>query len=563
MTVLQGHLDVNKPSRVKNPTQGIMSTLHLFLAICLLFLLLLPARGSSHCQLFPKSTCEQHTAFVPGHNLAGEGIDITTLARKGAYLLDTSQWQLPNGTCTLCQNPLMDGQLQRLPLAGVDWRVRVSCYRQESGSVEHSDVDVAKAVAGEVNNDWKINLGLPKELESILKVHVAFAGSQSQLAIYAHKKAQQDRYSFVRHEVSCVYYRLRLLGRPSLLTPHFSHDVGNLPSKYDSQEYQHIIDTYGTHYISQVQLGGKVLNTLAIRTCKAALAGITDFDIKACLTMNTSVGPDLLLQSLRAKCHEMWRGQAKGNFWDAYGQRRTDVVGGDSQAEILFSQVGNSLLFSEWMETLKIRPGVVSYSLLPIHTLIARSDPKREVLRQAVRDYIAQRALWRNCTQQCPSGSYKSSTDPCMCVCQDESISDAMCCARERGIAHLTVQVQNGADLWADSFSATDAYVKVFFRGRELKTKTIHNTNEPLWSETLDFGPVVLTGLDYIKVEVWDNDVRYDDLLATCYELLIAGPTKSLNCYPKYGYVRYSYEVRCGPSLGGKSCQKYVPQKPF
>ncbi|KAJ6652125.1 hypothetical protein lerEdw1_013165 [Lerista edwardsae] len=539
-----------------------MSTVHLFLATCLLFPHLLPARGSSHCQLFPKSTCEQHTGFVPGHNLAGEGVDITTLARKGAYLVDTSQWQDHNGTCTLCRNPLMDGQLQRLPLAGVDWRVRGSCYRQVSGSVEHSDVDVAKAVAAEVKNDWKIDLGLPKELESILKVHVAFAGSQSQLAIYARKKAQQDRYSFVRHEVSCEYYRLRLLQRPSLLSPDFSHALGNLPSKYEPQEYQHIIDTYGTHYISQVQLGGKVLNLLALRTCEAALAGLTAYDIKACLTVNASVGPDVLSLSLRAKCHEMRRGQATGNTWDAYGQRRTDIVGGDSQAEMLFSEVGSILLFSEWIESLKSRPGVVSYSLLPIHTLLARGDPKREVLRQAVRDYIAQRALWRNCTQQCPSGSYSSSTDPCVCVCTDESISDAMCCARERGIAHLKVHMQNGSDLWADLFSATDAYVKVFFQGRELRTTIIKNNNKPSWSETLDFGPVVLTGLDYIKVEVWDKDFKYDDLLATCSEFLVAGPSRPLHCYPKYGSVKYSYEVQCGPALGGTRCHKYVPQKP-
>lgn len=335
----------------------------------------------------------------------------------------------------------------------------------------------------------------------------------------------------------------------------------NLPSKYDSQEYQHLIDTYGTHYLSQVQLGGKVRNMLAIRTCEAALAGVTVSDIEACLSMKASIEPDMLSEALRAKCHEMQRGKTKGNFWDAYGHRRTDVVGGDNHGEILFSEVGSIPLFSEWMETLKTRPGVVSYFLLPIHSLIAHEDPKREVLRQAIRDYIAQRALWRNCTEQCPSGSYKSSVDPCICLCQDESISDTMCCARERGIAHLKVRIQNGADLWADYFSASDAYVKVFFRERELKTKIIQGNNDPLWSEILDFGPVVLTGEDYIKVEIWDNDVKYDDLLATCYEKLVAGPTKSLNCYPKYGSVKYSYELRCGPSLGGTRCQVYVPQK--
>ncbi|XP_053120949.1 perforin-1-like isoform X2 [Hemicordylus capensis] len=524
-----------------------MSTLRLFLAACFLFLSLLLSRVSSHCQLFPRSTCEQHSAFVPGHNLAGEGIDITTLARKGAYLVDSSRWQDPNGTCTLCRNPLMDGQLQRLPLASVDWRVRTTCYRQVTSSVKHSDMDVMKALAGEVKNEWKIDLGLPKEMD-FLKSQVVFAGSHSQMAIYAHKKAQQDR--------------LRLLQRPSLLTPHFSHAVGKLPSKHDPEEYQHVIDTYGTHYISQVQLGGRVRNLLAVRTCEAVLAGLTASDIKDCLTVEASVGPDLLSETLRAKCQELKRGRAKGAFWEAYGQRRTEAEGGDSQVELLFTEVENNIvLFSEWMETLKTRPGIVSYSLLPIHTLIAHGDPRRDVLRKAVRDYITQRAQWRNCTEQCPYGSYKHSDDPCKCVCHDESTTDAMCCARERGIARLQVHVLNGSGLWADYFSATDAYVRVFFRGQELKTSVIQDNNHPVWSESLDFGPVILTGLDYIEVQIWDRDIKHDDLLATCKELLVAGRTKPTKCHPKYGYVKYYCEVQCGPTLGGTSCQNYVSQK--
>lgn len=99
----------------------------------------------------------------------------------------------------------MNGQLQRLPLAAVDWRVHVLCHRQLSSSVEHSDIDVAKALAVDVKNDWKVELGLPKEME--VEARVVLAGSQSQVVIYAHEKTQQDRYSFVRHEVSCEYYR--------------------------------------------------------------------------------------------------------------------------------------------------------------------------------------------------------------------------------------------------------------------------------------------------------------------------------------------------------------------
>uniref|UniRef100_A0ACB8EWD2 Uncharacterized protein n=1 Tax=Sphaerodactylus townsendi TaxID=933632 RepID=A0ACB8EWD2_9SAUR len=185
-----------------------MSRWPLFIVACLPVLLLLPPRGSTHCQRFPKSTCERHTAFVPGYNLLGEGIDVTTMERKGAYLVDTSRWLDPQDTCVLCRNRLMKGQLQRLPLAAVDWRVHPSCHRQGSSSVEHSDVDVANMLAGEVKNNWIMKFSLPKEMQGdVAKGKVVLVGGRSEMVSYAHEKAQEDRYSFVRHEVSCEYYR--------------------------------------------------------------------------------------------------------------------------------------------------------------------------------------------------------------------------------------------------------------------------------------------------------------------------------------------------------------------
>lgn len=302
-------------------------------------------------------------------------------------------------------------------------------------------------------------------------------------------------------------------------------------------------------------------NLLAVRTCEAILEGLRASDIKDCLSLEASLGTEWLSHSLSAKCRDLQRDQAKGAFREAYGQRHTEVVGGDSHAEMLFSETGHVPLFSEWMENLKTKPGVISYSLLPVHTLIGRGDPRREVLREAVRDYIAQRALWRNCTQQCPNHSYQSLKEPCTCVCQADAITDSMCCARERGLAHLKVHVQNGSSLWGDQFTATDAYVKVFFQGREMWTRCINNNDNPQWSEALDFGPVKLTGLNYIKLEIWDKDVSPDDLLASCYESLVAGRSVWKRCYAKYGHTEYYYELRCGPSLGGTSCHDYVPQK--
>ncbi|XP_026517397.1 perforin-1-like [Terrapene carolina triunguis] len=169
--------------------------------IPLLLLFLLPG-VSSYCYTGKAEVCDENMASVPAHNLVGEGIDITTLEWTGAFLVDTSLWRGPNGTCSLCRNPLQEGQVQRLPLAVVDWRVHSWCNRALSSSVEESAVDVARAIASDVKNNWKLGLRLPDESPVL-----ALAGSQSRLAGFAYQKELHDKYMFIRHEVSCVYYR--------------------------------------------------------------------------------------------------------------------------------------------------------------------------------------------------------------------------------------------------------------------------------------------------------------------------------------------------------------------
>ncbi|XP_042333300.1 perforin-1-like isoform X2 [Sceloporus undulatus] len=546
-----------------------MSKHHLFLDSVLFFVSLLQPVATGHCQMFNRFICRKPAPFVPGHNFIGEGVDITTLARKGAYVVDTSQWQGVNGTCTLCQNPLMAGQLQRLPLAGVDWRAHGDCHRQVSSSVENSDVDVAHAVARDVNNDWEIELGLPKEAKNdwqvalgLSKAQVAFAGSRSRMTLYAHGKSLQDRYTFVKQEISCKFYRLRLLQSPSLLAQHFSHAVDRLPRTYNLEEYQHFINIYGTHYISHVQLGGRVRHLHAVRTCTMALAGLTLSRVKDCLKWEASLGHEWLLgsSSLNSKCQELWGTNGQGNFYDIYTGQITEVVGGDQRVEMLFSQTGEVQLFLEWMKTVKLKPGLVSFSLLPLHTLLKQTDPRRNLLKRAIMGHIIRRALRRDCPQNCPPWSTQSSDNSCTCTCQADAVVNDMCCAWERGRARLSFTISSGSNLWGDHFTATDAYVKVFFHDQERQTRVIGNNNHPNWSETLDFGVVTLHGYDPFTVELWDKDVWRDDLLQKCRGSLVAGGGPVwFTCYSSHGRIEFSYLLECGRTLGGPSCYDYVP----
>ncbi|XP_074854428.1 perforin-1-like [Carettochelys insculpta] len=530
----------------------------------LLFLILLPG-VSTHCHTVTAEECQENTAFVPGHNLAGEGIDVTTLERKGAYLVDTSHWQRKDGTCTLCQNPLLEGQLQRLPLAVVDWRVNVSCRKKLSSAVKESALGVVRAAGAVVQNDWKV--GLEVTVKPDAKNQVALAGSHSKLAEFSTEKSQQDKYSFTSHEVSCKYYQFRVTQNPPL-TSHFTRALRNLPEDYTSSsrlEYHQLINTYGTHYVSRLKLGGRTRDVTAVRICEAALDGVTADEIKDCLSLEASVsigGGKGSAQAAFSQCEEQKKKKNfKHTFHETYSERYTEVTGGQHHADLLFSEAQDGGTFSAWMESLKDSPDLVSYSLAPIHTLVEQEDPKWEALRQAVSEYITERALWRNCTQSCPPGTQRSARDPCSCVCPGDSSTNTMCCSRERGQGKLTVTVERATNLWGDSTTRTDAYVKVSFQDREVRTETVWNTDNPVWGVHLDLGLVRVSETSQLRLQVWDEDNGYDDdLLGTCDEPLHAGEGRRRVCYLNHGRLDFRYNLVCGPSLGGPHCWDYAPQ---
>ncbi|XP_039393212.1 perforin-1-like [Mauremys reevesii] len=520
--------------------------------------------ASSHCQTATENECDKHTAFVPRHSLAGEGIDVTTMARKGAYLVDSSLWQHEDGTCTLCRNPLQGEQWQRLPLAVVDWRVHVSCGRKLSSSVQQSAMGMMESAASVVQNDWKVGLDVP--VKPKVNVQVALAGSHSKLASFVVDHTRMDKYSFVSHEVSCGYYRFRVSEMPPL-TSHFTLALENLPDQYDSKskvEYQQLINNYGTHYVSQLHLGGRARDVTAVRVCEAAMSSLTDDEIKDCLSVEAgvSIGPGSVKGGY-SKCEEeKKKGKVRGSFHETYRERHVEVEGGQSTTDMLFSGT-DAKVFSAWIESLKASPGLVSYSLHPIHILVEQDDPKREALKRAVSEYILERALVRNCTRSCPPGTQRSAHDPCFCVCPGDAMTNTMCCSRERGLGKLMVTVKKASGLWGDYFTATDAFVKVFLERRELRTNTIWNNNNPVWNVDLDFSAVHLTSASKIRVQVWDEDNKWDDdLLGGCDIPLEAGGPHQKDCYLNHGRIWFQYSLRCGPHLGGRSCFDYVSQPP-
>ncbi|XP_056389828.1 perforin-1-like [Hyla sarda] len=499
--------------------------------------------------------------FVPGHTLLGEGLDVVTMKKKGSYLFNLQRFITGEKTCTVCSNPYMEKAWQKLPLGVVDWMPKSMCSKKISGETSRSTSSLAEESASSIENNWEAGLEIHHKAGDAKMV---LAGSQSQLAQFGQTKSSGDRYTFMKHQLNCIYYGLRLSqSHMPPLSRHFSKNLKSLPATYDTttqEKYRHLITTYGTHYISQANVGGEAQQVTAVRTCHATVDGLSLDELKDCLSMEASaaITGKVEVNAKTSACKELSSKSNHGeSFHQTYNERIWKVSGGAITYDLLSFDTKNSdsaATFEKWMDTLKTDPDIVSYSLEPIHNLV--KEPKRENLKKALRDYIMEKALRQNCS--CPSGSVLSPGAECSCVCQGNDHLNSNCCPSKKGFAKLVVTIERAENLWGDYTTKTDAYVKVSYGKTNSGTSTIWNNDNPTWNLRLDLGTLELSSAPLLKVEVWDEDNKYDDdLLGSCTKNVNSG-VKAEVCYLDHGSVSFTVSAGCIPHLTGHLCREYA-----
>ncbi|KAM3864672.1 perforin-1-like [Diretmus argenteus] len=489
--------------------------------------------------------------FVPGHNLGGEGIDIVTMEQKNAYIIDTDKWKRKDGTCTLLKNPHLN-EVEKIPVAVVDWRAVQNCNSRVSGTIYDSSESLVHEATSAVSNNWKIGLSLP------MRNRVTFEGSHSKEALFATKRSKQDLYTFLRHSAKCNFYRYRMASKPPL-TKEFLHSIQDLPPVYTvktKQEYQNVINTYGTHYIDKVHLGGKMTAITAIRTCMVTLSGLTQTEVKNCLAVEASavskVRFDAMFRYCQRKKKKMGTHQS---FSSKFNDRITRVIGGNINRADLFKTKPNSA----WIKSLKRMPGLVRYSLKPLHTILPPGHHARAGLKKEIRNYIIAKSLKQKCSESCLIGRRSSARDRCVCVCHSNRYIKSNCCPARKGIARLKVFNLYARGLYGDVFSKTDGSVMVRYGQLVGRTAVIQNNDNPRWREVFNFGTITIGRRTRLNFKVYDEDRKWNsDLLGSCSFKLYRGARRG-TCMFKYGTFYFSYNVRCEPSLGGRQCADYIP----
>ncbi|KAG1947396.1 perforin-1 [Pimephales promelas] len=383
--------------------------------------------------------------FVPGYNLAGEGFDVVTMERKGAYVINMEEWDLGNGTCNLRANNYMNGIKQKLPAAVVFWRTLPKCSNKVSSQVFESSEALVNDSSSALSVSWKVGLDV--------KVAGAAVGStHSREAKFGMTKSKEDKYSFTKHEVSCSFYRYGLAENVHLHAE-FLQAIKNLPASYDPDAYRNLITTYGTHFTTSVMLGGRIKAVTAIKTCQAAVSGLTDTAVKDCLDVEASASYSVA--TVKAESHFCKEKKKKmgtnEKFSSMFSERQTEIIGGNINGEdLLFSGSSHPNSRKNWFESLKSVPDIVHYTLKPLHFLLNEKHPARKGLKRAVEEYIIKNALMKVCSEPC-----------------------------KIGLATLTVYNLKADGLYGDVFSETDGAVSVTYGTQIKRTATIDDNDNP------------------------------------------------------------------------------------
>ncbi|XP_044045929.1 perforin-1-like [Siniperca chuatsi] len=478
----------------------------------------------------------QSTPFVPGHNLVGEGFDVVTLQRSGAYLIDVKTSLTPAGTCTLCSNPLQGNRLQKLPVSAVDWRVDSQCDTGLHSDVHSSVSSLIDSYTSQDSKDWKVGLNLDKFVSANLEV----GGTRSDVYKFATARTREDRYSFSTHRVTCSHYSYSVSGSPPL-SSEFKEDLARLPSLYNSYtraQYSELIHTYGTHYICQVRLGGQIRRVTAIRACLSSLNGFSAYEVYSCLSKGISVGLGMLtLSGIQPSCNKVLQNRVSSLYSSGLHQHYTEVAGGTGWSGE-FSLTHNDFQgYRNWLNTLKDHPNVVSYRLRPMYELVP-DEIQKAGMKAAIEQYIGDNAMRKS-----PSESY--------CTIYSN------CCPKKAWRGTLEVTIVRAWNLDGDylGYRPTDSYATMQYGPVHHRTRMIESDN-PRWNARYDLG-MVDTHLD-LKYEVWDEDWQYDDRLLSCSRPLEQG-SWILTCRRGSSGVEVKYTLTCDTHLTGEKCDRYKP----
>ncbi|XP_061586157.1 perforin-1-like [Cololabis saira] len=119
--------------------------------------------------------------------------------------------------------------------------------------------------------------------------------------------------------------------------------------------------------------------------------------------------------------------------------------------------------------------------------------------------------------------------------------------------AQLNVFDLRASDLPSNILGTTDGYVKVFSRSTLLGETSVRNNNEDPWWEE-EFTDYKAQEEEELRLEVWDSDYLFDDLVGVCQRKMKPGTHKHDCFLDGGGTLHYSYTLGNSSRAAAGTC---------
>lgn len=214
----------------------------------------------------------------------------------------------------------------------------------------------------------------------------AFSGAFN--ASYEVASEQDSLFQYALYEADNVAWELTLESQSvAQLTTEVQQEIAALPSSFSRETrgtFFRFFDKYGTHYVSQVKVGGRLYYYVAV--AKSYLKNTEKIGTDVTLEFNA------LLVSGKAQSKAEWSTLTRA--WTNNRTVHIEAVGGTPDTLLLAAPEyddNRSAIFSKWVDSIKNAPATVDFELRPITALFPAD--KAEVVEQAMNAYFADNLL--------------------------------------------------------------------------------------------------------------------------------------------------------------------------
>uniref|UniRef100_UPI0037E7F92C complement component 7b n=1 Tax=Semicossyphus pulcher TaxID=241346 RepID=UPI0037E7F92C len=288
----------------------------------------------------------------------------------------------------------------------------------------------------------------------------------------------------------------------------------SLPLTYDYSSYRQLLQTYGTHYLSEGALGGDYQGLLQLDRQALESTSTTNIDYQRCWR---KVKRRLFRKKVKTVCEKLTKSFSSSNNQNENKLSiKVNVFGGDPAfigsltVLDLENPEANGEVYDNWASSVKDFPEVVDQKLRPLYELVKEvqcAGLKKLHLKRATEEYLAEEHPC-HCRPCQNNGQPLLTGSECRCVCRPGTSGQA--CERGAVIGEQPGVIHGSWSCWSSWGSCSG--------GQRSRTRSCNN---PAPSR----GGSHCTGLQVEQEPCEDEEIQYlQTMEPQCFSLSVTPP---------------------------------------